>query len=336
MKASAVLWNRLRRINEELKLPSTLNKGDLRRYRIVIQKALFQPTEKSVGLIWDQLNSALESQSTSKNALKDLIYWRPVFDEIVHYPDHSVKVTAQVEDDPLLQKLEEALGVNFLDKSLLRDVFLFISYLRDHPDEDQGSNEKLEFLGDSVIAFAVTQYVYTTFVYPPVSNEIASLRDSVVRGPTLSRISRDLGLGDYVLKGYTSDYVTNSEENYILTCALEALIGALFLDQGIGVVSEFVSRVFRPYINRIVSDGAHITPKGHLWRLSREIFGEDPKYKITPNYVGKTTIYIAEVYINKNQYGKGNGNSRLDAQISAAQVALDKLKLIATDQRAVN
>ena len=150
-----------------------------------------------------------------------------------------------------LSKLELKIGVKFDNQDLLRQALVHRSYLNENPDFSLEDNERLEFLGDAVLEMVVTEYLYQN--YPNPEGELTNWRAALVNAKMLSEKSGRLGVNNYLLlsRGETKD--KGRARQYILANVFEALIGAIFLDQGYEKVSQFIKRTAPNYQTETLS-----------------------------------------------------------------------------------
>src|SRR4030042_4915742 len=132
-----------------------------------------------------------------------------------------------------LVKLEKILNIKFKDKNLLRTAFIHRSYLNEHPEETLPQNERLEFLGDAVLGMVVSEYLYNQYPKHP-AGDLTNFRSSLVNAKSISQAAASLKIGDYLYLSRGEEATGGRNRQYILANTFEALIGALFLDQGGG------------------------------------------------------------------------------------------------------
>src|SRR2546425_8760643 len=148
------------------------------------------------------------------------------------------------------ESLEEALGITFRDPALLHMALTHRSYIYETAGEGQPSNERLEFLGDSILAFISADFLYRTF--PDLTEgELTDVRAVLVRTETLANFARDIELGNYLHMGKGDQ--TASSGQRVLASAFEALLGAIYLDQGLTVVQQFLLPRLEPIASNIVT-----------------------------------------------------------------------------------
>lgn len=227
-----------------------------------------------------------------------------------------------MDNDKIISRAEEILGVTFKDATLLRTALTHSSYAYEHKVE---FNEKMEFLGDSVLGLAVTEYIFLRF--PEFEEgDLAKLRANLVKAETLNEIAIRLTLGDLVIISSGTDQAGGRENSSILADCLEAIIGAIYLDQGYESAKVFVlknleDRIFREAARKDLSD-----PKTILQELTMQERSILPTYRIVDQKgMAHNPTFSAEVYIEGKSYGSGVGKSKKKAEQVAAKVALEEL-----------
>lgn len=224
-----------------------------------------------------------------------------------------------------LSVLQEALCVSFKNVSLLQQALVHTSYVNENPGVMPGSNERLEFLGDAVLGFIVAEKLYHDF---PELDEgaMTKLRSVLVRGEALARIAAGLDLGRYLYLGRGEESTGGREKPANLARALEAVIAAIFLDQGEGTVREAILKLLRDEMERAVEWGLWIDHKSRLQELVQSRTRLTPVYKIVetvgPEHECQFTV---DVIAGDNVLGRGYGRSKKLAESEAARSALEKL-----------
>ncbi len=222
-----------------------------------------------------------------------------------------------------LSPLEKALGVTFQNVDTLRQALVHRSYLNEHTSFALDHNERLEFLGDAVLELVVTEYLYLTFPNP--EGEMTNWRAALVNGQQLARVAKQLGLEDYLYmsRGERRD-VDSKARRYILANAMEAVIGSVYLDRGWDVVKEFVMRVILSKLDEILEKKLYIDPKSRFQEAAQEHAGITPTYKVLseegPDHAKTFTV---GVYLEKEKVADGTGMSKQEAQVDAAERALE-------------
>ena len=222
-----------------------------------------------------------------------------------------------------LAALEHELQVSMRDKDLLRQALVHRSYINEHPDFELDHNERLEFLGDAVLEIIVTEYLYFTFPDKP-EGDLTNLRASLVNAKMLAHVARDLTIEDnlYLSKGESRDSDSKAR-NYILADALEAIIGALYLDQGMDATREFVHTVVLSRLSDVLKNELYVDPKSKFQEKSQEVYGLTPHYSvISENGPDHAKVFHIAVYIGEEKVAEGTGTSKQEAQVEAAAAAL--------------
>ncbi len=230
-------------------------------------------------------------------------------------------------DEKDLTAFEKKIGIEFSDKKLLKQVFVHRSYLNENPGFLLEHNERLEFLGDAVLELIVTQYLYENFSNP--EGELTNLRSSLVKGAMLSNIAKELGMDEHLYLSRGESRSEGKSRQLILANALEALIGAIFLNQGYEAARKFIQHNLIKHLKNIIENKLYLDPKSHLQELAQEKLGLTPTYKVvTETGPDHSKIFEVGCYIGEKMYAKGNGSSKQTAESAAAAEALAKWKEI--------
>jgi len=214
--------------------------------------------------------------------------------------------------------LEKSLGVKFKDQALLKQSLVHRSYINEHPEYTHEHNERLEFLGDAVIELVVTEYLYKTFPNP--EGELTNWRASLVNAIMLSGVAKGLHIEEHLFlsKGEAKDVNTKARQ-YILANAIEAIIGALYLDQGYDVCKDFIMRTVIVHLEDILTNNLYKDPKSRFQEISQEELGITPSYRVIsekgPDHAKEFTVGI---YLDKDKIAEGKGSSKQEAQVDAA------------------
>ncbi|HEY4508945.1 MAG TPA: ribonuclease III [Candidatus Paceibacterota bacterium] len=219
-------------------------------------------------------------------------------------------------------EFENKIGINFTNKDILRQSFVHRSYINENKSSGLSHNERLEFLGDAVLELVITDFLYKKYTDKP-EGELTAYRSALVNADTCASIATALGMGDYLLlsKGESKD--VGRARQYILANALEALIGAIYIDQGLATATDFIEKNFTPLIETIISAGSHVDAKSLFQEKAQEFDGITPSYKTMketgPDHEKKFTV---GVYVGKDLVAQGEGESKQDAEQVAARSAL--------------
>jgi len=219
---------------------------------------------------------------------------------------------------------EQQVGVTFNDMALLRQAFTHRSYLNEHRGESAGHNERLEFLGDAVLELISTHYLYERFPEQD-EGELTAYRAALVNATTCAEVANEIGINDYLLLSRGESKDTGRARGVLLANALEALIGAIYLDQGYDAAREFINAHLFPKIDDIVKNRLWQDAKSALQEKSQENHGVTPHYAVLketgPDHDKQ---FIVGVYIQENLIADGSGKSKQEAEQSAARAALEK------------
>lgn len=221
-----------------------------------------------------------------------------------------------------LSVLEEKLGVTFRDQANLQQALVHRSYINEHPNFASGHNERLEFLGDAVLELVVTENLYNK--YPNPEGDLTNWRASLVNAKTLSDIAQSLGVDSfiYLSRGEAKDANSKARAS-ILANAFEAIIGALYQDQGFDACREFVGRFVLPRLPYIIENKLYIDPKSRLQELSQEQRGITPTYRVLEEWgPDHNKNFRIAVFLDKEEVAVGEGASKQEAQVKAAEAAL--------------
>ncbi len=226
-----------------------------------------------------------------------------------------------------LAALQQTLGVSFNDLSLLEQALVHSSYINERPGFAPTSNERLEFLGDAILGFIVAEELYQRF--PQFSEgEMTKLRSSLVCRDALSRIARAISLGNYLYLGRGEEVSGGRHKPANLVGALEAVIAAIFLDQGSTTTRDFVLRSLNKELDRVLSQGVEADYKSQLQELIQSRQQQTPTYNVI-EAVGPDhdRTFTVEVRLGDTVLGRGSGKSKKVAEAEAARSALDQLSI---------
>lgn len=223
-------------------------------------------------------------------------------------------------------KLEQIIGVKFKNPELLEEAFTHRSFLNENAKEKFGNNERLEFLGDAVLELAVTEFLFKKYPHKD-EGDLTSFRAALVNANMLFEIAEGLKFGDFlrVSKGEAKD--SGKGKHFILANAVEALIGAIYLDQGYKAASEFVREKICPNIEGILEKKSWRDAKSLFQEKAQEIEGVTPNYQvISESGPDHLRHFVIGVYLAEKLIATGEGLSKQEAQMQAAENALKKKK----------
>ena len=220
-------------------------------------------------------------------------------------------------------KFEKILKVKFKNQDLLKSSVVHRSYLNEHKSFKLEHNERLEFLGDAVLELVVTDYLYNN--YPNPEGELTNWRAALVNAKILADIAKSLEIEDYLYmsKGEAKD-VNPKARNYILANAMEAVIGAIYLDLGYDVAKEFITNNVLDKLPNILENNLYLDPKSRFQEKSQELFSVTPNYRVLketgPDH---NKFFKMGAFIKNELIAEGEGSSKQESQIDAAQKGLE-------------
>ena len=231
----------------------------------------------------------------------------------------------------ILSALQQVLDISFNDLSLLEQAMVHSSYINENPDFAPVSNERLEFLGDAVLGLVITEKLYLD--YPQFSEgEMTKLRSALVSRATLARIARTISLGDYLYLGKGEEASGGRNKPTNLAGALEAMIAAIFLDQGPAIAKDFILMLLNRELHKVVRYGVKTDYKSQLQELVQSRQQPTPTYYLVeavgPDHDRRFT---AEVRIGDTVLGRGSSKSKKAAETEAARSALEQLSINFTE-----
>jgi len=222
-----------------------------------------------------------------------------------------------------LSKFETKIGINFKDKNLLKQAFLHRSYLNEHKDLKINHNERLEFLGDAVVEIVVTDFLYHKFLNTP-EGELTAYRAALVNANTMSEVASTLEMNDFLFlsKGESKD--KGRARQIILANTFEALVGAIYLDQGYEVSKKFIVDNLLPIIDQIVSEKLWQDAKSLFQEKAQETFSVTPNYKIlSESGPDHNKYFTVGLFLDEEQIATGVGHSKQEAEQEAAKKGLE-------------
>jgi len=221
---------------------------------------------------------------------------------------------------------QKNLGICFRREPLLEQAFVHSSYCNENPDFGYPSNERLEFLGDAVLNFVVTQKLYKEFPELP-EGELTGIRASLVCRDTLAELASSLELGDWLLLGRGEELSGGRAKPGNLANTMEALIGALYLDQGLGKARRFILRQLKPDLEEIKRGKTTPNYKALVQEFIQGQKRPTPIYRLVeaigPDHRKQFT---AEILVDGEALGRGMGGSKKVAESQAARAAWEKLR----------
>jgi ribonuclease III len=223
-----------------------------------------------------------------------------------------------------IAKLEKIIDVKFKNKELLTQALVHRSYINEHPEFKLDHNERLEFLGDAVLEMVVTEHLYNTFTNP--EGELTNWRASLVNSVSLAEVAEELKIEPflYLSRGESKDSNPKSRQ-YILANAMEAIMGAIYLDAGMKAAKKFIDHNIISKLKIILEKKLYIDAKSYFQEMAQEKLGITPNYKVI-KATGPDHAKTFEIgaYLDKELIATGNGTSKQEAQTNAAKNSLIK------------
>ena len=186
-------------------------------------------------------------------------------------------------------------------------------------------NERLEFLGDAILGAVVTDLIYAKYPDHP-EGDLARLRASVVNTAALAEMARSLGLGEHLRLGKGEEASGGRDKASLLADSFEAVIGAVYLDQGIEAVTSVLRPLFDRALDEVLEGGDTFDPKTALQETAVKLHGEVPHYRVASSGPDHDKRFTAHVFIAGEPFGSGSGRSKKEAEQYAAREALDRIE----------
>lgn len=224
-----------------------------------------------------------------------------------------------------LKDLQKNISLNFKNEGQLKNAFIHRSYLNEHKEFKGSSNERLEFLGDSVLSVIVSKFLFEQ-LKASQEGQLTQIRSTLVRTETLAKLAQKLSLGKYLFLSKGEEDSGGRTNSTILANTFEALVGAIYLDQGMEATEKFIkNQILNQWQNLVkssVSDN-----KSKLQEILQKKYHQSPTYKLVRSW-GPDHDHTFEigVYLDEKVLGKGVGKNKQVAAQNAAQAALTGLK----------
>lgn len=221
--------------------------------------------------------------------------------------------------------LEAQLGYKFRDRRLFSEALTHKSFQHENTGGQSAHNERLEFLGDSVLGLVIAE---TLFKAEGILDEaeMSKMKSYLVNKSVLHDVAAGLSLGDYISLGRGEESTGGRQKRSILADTLEALLGAVFLDSNYETVRSLILRLYKEKIPDVIEKKEGYDFKSELQERCQALFGTLPDYRIVKQEGEEhRKVFTAEVSIKENIYGRGTGKSKKEAQMLAAKEALEKI-----------
>ncbi len=228
-----------------------------------------------------------------------------------------------MDEELQYEAVENIIGISFVDKAHLLSAMTHRSYLNEHKEATQDHNERLEFLGDAVLELVVTDYLFREYAEKP-EGELTAIRAALVNTNSLAEASEKLGINEHLLlsKGEAKD--TGRARTYILANAFEAIVGALYMDQGYEIAQDFISRQLFALTPNIVAKRLWQDAKSRFQELAQERANVTPAYE-TLGQVGPDhdRVFTVGVFLKDKKIAEGQGRAKQEAEQQAAEKAIE-------------
>lgn len=220
---------------------------------------------------------------------------------------------------------KEVLGVEFKDIELLAKAFTHRSYVNEHRKTVSEHNERLEFLGDAVLELVVTSYLFENFKDP--EGVLTNWRSSLVRTESISAAASRNNFEPLLRLSRGEKRGTDRARAQILANCYEAVVGALYLDQGYQAAADFIHKSLITTFQEILDTGSWMDPKSHFQEVAQSQEGSTPVYKVLSELgPDHDKVFTVGVYVNGKLKGQGEGPSKQAGQQKAAEIALASYK----------
>lgn len=217
---------------------------------------------------------------------------------------------------------EQRIGHTFKDKRLLEQAFTHRSYLNENRAAGREHNERLEFLGDAVLELAITEFLFAKYPDKP-EGDLTAYRAALVNTQSISECGTKLGMNEFLLLSRGESKDTGRARQIILANAFEALIGALYLDQGYVAAKDFIGKQLFHKTDDVVARRLWQDAKSRLQEIAQELNGVTPTYQLVdqsgPDH---DKVFIVGAYIGQEKIAQGSGRSKQEAEQAAAEKAL--------------
>lgn len=224
-----------------------------------------------------------------------------------------------------LEILQKKIGIVFANKTFLATAFIHRSYLNEHKKYKGPSNERLEFLGDAALSIVVSTFLYEKLPNEP-EGKLTTSRAALVRTETLAKIAKSLSLGKYLVLSKGEEDTGGRENPSILANTFEALVGAIYLDQNIEKVQEFLKKTVLSNWKSLISSAVPDN-KSRLQEFVQRKYHVSPIYRLISSWgPDHARQFEIGVFINEKNMGMGIGNNKQSAAQNAAKDALTRLK----------
>ena len=223
-------------------------------------------------------------------------------------------------------KTKQILGKDLSDENLFKTAFTHRSYLNEHHEYTNPSNERLEFLGDAVLQLLSSEFLYKTYTEAP-EGDLTNYRSSVVCTSSLAREAKRMGYGSLLLLSNGEEATGGRDREYILANTFEAVLGALYLDRGLEKCRQFLEKELFFKISDIVTGNVYRDAKSQFQEMAQDKFGVTPVYQVIDSWgPDHEKTFKMGVFIGKENWGTGEGKSKQRAEQVAAENGLKRME----------
>jgi len=226
-----------------------------------------------------------------------------------------------------IENLERGIGHSFRNRGLLLEALTHRSFYHENPNKSKNYNERLEFLGDSVLGLVIVEYLFhhdRKFT----ESMMSKVKSYLVKGVLLSDIANRISLGGYLRLGKGEEDTGGRHKKSLLADAMEAVFGAVYIDGGYETAREVILRLFEERIESVISSGQFHDYKTEFQESCQMLFGTLPEYRVTRQEGEEhSKTFTIEVFIAETLYGRGKGKSKKEAETNAAREALSRLSV---------
>ncbi len=221
-----------------------------------------------------------------------------------------------------IKKFENVCNITIGDEKLYVEAMTHRSYLNENRTEGRQHNERLEFLGDAVLELAVTEHLFAHFNNP--EGEMTAWRAALVNGEMLARVAREIGIEEFLMMSKGEEQDTGRARNYLLANAMEAIIGAIHLDQGYDAAKRFIMEKIVVHLDEVLEKKLYVDPKSYFQEKAQERVSITPHYEVlSASGPDHDRNFVVGIFLDKEKVAEGSGSSKQEAQRAAARAGLE-------------
>lgn len=218
------------------------------------------------------------------------------------------------------------LNIECKNPKYFEEAFTHRSYLNERKSDRLAHNERIEFLGDAVLELIVTEYLFNTYPQRP-EGELTSFRAAIVKTDSLASEAKKLGFGKYLKMSKGEEATGGKDKDYLLANTFEALLGAIYLDQGYEIAKKFINEHLLHKVDEIVTERLDIDSKTKFQEIAQELYKFTPIYTvISEEGPDHDKVFTMAVMVGDKEFGRGKGSSKQRAEEMAASEGLKTIK----------